>query len=509
MEKVENARYYDRMSRTKKDTDIRSAMCKRFVSAMNELNLSPLELSRALGYSNAATITKVQRGEAFVDTERLHIFSKLRTPEGKNIDLNWLISGINSSQEQHMSLAQSIASYEATSTECVEQTVTRAIPAFAKLKKVASMSSGQPDSGNRLIHGDNLEVLSHLVDEMPESVRCAYLDPPYNNGESYLHYFDSMGHDEWLEAITKRLQLIKRLLRADGCVWISIDDSELHYLKVSADKVFGRDNFVGTVIWERRTTRENRKALSRNHEYLLLYAKNAPTWAKIRNALPLNEEVKDRYKNPDKDPRGTWQSVSANVQDGHATPQQFYDLKAPNGKVHWPPKGRCWVYAEAKMNDEIRLNNVWFGKDGNGVPRIKKFLTERKDGLTPETLWRADEVGTTSDAKKQLHVLFKEISLFDTPKPEQLISKLLHISTNPGDLVLDPYLGSGTTAAVAHKMERRYIGIENGEHIKSHCAFRLRQVINGDNVGVSAALGWKGGGGFDFYTLQQKGSSKN
>jgi adenine-specific DNA-methyltransferase len=497
------------MSRTKKDTEVRRAMCARFVSAMNELNLSPLELSRALGYSNAATITKVQRGDAFVDTERLHIFAKLRTPEGKNIDLNWLISGTKSIQEPRMSLAQSIPPYEVMTATATERTGTKPSLANSEFKLEAALCSGEQATGNRLIHGDNLEVLSALADEIPNSVRCAYLDPPYNNGESYLHYFDSMGHEEWLEAVTKRLRLIKKLLRSDGCVWISIDDSELHYLKVSADGVFGRDNFVGTVIWERRTTRENRKVLSRNHEYLLLYAKNAPTWTKSRNSLPLNAEVKERYKNPDNDPRGPWQSVSANVQDGHATPQQFYDLKAPNGKVHWPPKGRCWVYAEDKMNDEIRSNNIWFGKDGNGVPRIKKFLAERKDGLTPETLWRAEEVGTTSDAKKQLHALFKEISLFDTPKPEQLISKLLHISTNPGDMVLDPYLGSGTTAAVAHKMGRRYIGIENGEHIKSHCAFRLRQVIDGDDVGISAELEWKGGGGFEFYTYQQKGSSKN
>lgn len=494
------------MSRTKKDTGVRRAMCERFVSAMKELNLSPLELSRALGYTNVATITKVQRGEAFVDTERLHLFSKLRTPEGKKIDLNWLISGINSNQGPHMSLTQSLASSEATPRAPQVHNSTKSI---SSLKRISSLSFGSQNSGNRLIHGDNFEVLSHLADESPESIRCAYLDPPYNNGESYLHYLDNMGHDEWLKSVTKRLHLIKKLLRPDGCVWISIDDSELHYLKVSADGVFGRDNFIGTVIWERRTTRENRKALSRNHEYLLVYAKNAKIWTKVRNTLPLNEEVKDRYKNPDNDPRGDWQSVSANVQDGHATPQQFYGVKAPNGKVHWPPKGRCWVYSEAKMIEEIRCNNIWFGKDGNGVPRIKKFLTERKEGLTPETLWHAEEVSTTSDAKKQLHTIFKEISLFDTPKPEQLIAKILHISTNPGELVLDPYLGSGTTAAVAHKMGRRYIGIEIGEHIKSHCAYRLQQVIEGDSVGVSKMLGWQGGGGFDFYTLQREGSNRN
>lgn len=497
------------MSRPKKDTDVRRAMCERFVSAMNELNLSPLELSRILGYANVATIAKVQRGEAFVDIERLHIFSKLLTPVGKGIDLNWLIGGANPTQEHSMLLTESIALYDAKDGAMKQSALITPVPAETALKRVAHHSVGDRQSGNKLIHGDNLEVLTLLVEQMPESVRCAYLDPPYNNGESYLHYFDSMDHDEWIESVTKRLHQVKRLLRTDGCVWISIDDSELHYLKVAADGVFGRTNFVGTVVWERRTTRENRKAFSRNHEYLLVYAKNAPTWSKSRNTLPLNDEVKERYKNPDHDPRGPWQSVSANVQDGHATPQQFYGVQAPNGTIHWPPKGRCWVYSEAKMNNEIQNNNIWFGKDGNGVPRIKKFLSDRKEGLTPETLWRAEDVGTTSDAKKQLLEIFKEISLFDTPKPEQLISKLIHISTDPGDLVLDPYLGSGTTAAVAHKMGRRYIGVENGEHIKSHCVYRLRQVIDGDAVGVSSVLGWKGGGGFDFFTLQRNGSRKN
>lgn len=369
------------------------------------------------------------------------------------------------------------------------------------LAHVAKWSFGQRNTGNVLIHGDNLDVLKGMAAVRPGSIKCAYLDPPYNNGESYSHYYDSMGHDEWLHAVTKRLELVKDLLREDGSVWISIDDSELHYLKVAADEVFGRVCFVGTIIWERRTTRENRKALSRNHEYLLVYAKNVAAWTKARNTLPLSDEVKGRYKNPDSDPRGSWQSVSANVQSGHATPQQHYGLKAPNGSIHWPPKGRCWIYSAPKMYEEIEKNNIWFGGNGNSVPRIKKFLVERTGGLIPETLWRASVVGTTSDAKKQLLSLFKETTLFDTPKPEQLISRILHISTNPGDLVLDPYLGSGTTAAVAHKMSRSYIGIESGEHIKTHCVHRLRQVIDGEPGGTSAELNWKGGGGFDFFRV--------
>ncbi|MDQ1924354.1 site-specific DNA-methyltransferase [Massilia pseudoviolaceinigra] len=369
------------------------------------------------------------------------------------------------------------------------------------MQRVAKWSSGQADTGNALIHGDNLAVLKMLAKTHAEQVRCVYLDPPYNNGESYQHYFDSMGHAEWLQSVSARLEQIKLLLRTDGSVWISIDDSELHYLKVAADAVFGRGNFVGTIIWERRTTRENRKVLSRNHEYLLVYAKNIATWSKSRNSLPLTDEVKSRYKNLDEDPRGPWQSVSANVQEGHATPQQYYSLKAPNGRLHSPPKGRCWGFSEQRMIEEIAKNNVWFGRDGNAVPRLKQFIANRTAGLTPETLWRADDVGTTSQAKKHLLALFKEISLFDTPKPEHLIQRILQISTDPGDLILDPYLGSGTTAAVAHKMNRSYLGIEIGEHIKTHCTHRLQQVIAGESGGISGLMDWKGGGGFDFYRI--------
>lgn len=503
--KNEFALYYDQMTRPKKNLNIRKAMCERFVEATNRLNLSPQELSKLLGYTTPATILKVQRGEAFVDTERLAIFANLKTPDGEHIDLNWLINGKNETSGSGKSTikAKCAKNGDATLDAISKDTF---IPTLTRVPKHCL---GQEGTDNRLIHGDNLEALELLADSIPSSVKCAYLDPPYNNGESYLHYFDSMSHEEWLQSVSKRLQCLKRLLKEDGSVWISIDDSELHYLKVAANHIFGRENFIGTVIWERRTTRENRKAFSRNHEYLLIYAKNAPVWAKGRNTLPLTDAVRERYKNPDTDPRGPWQSVSANVQDGHATPQQFYAIKSPSGRVNQPPKGRCWIYSEGKMLEEIEKNNIWFGKDGNGVPRIKKFLSDRKDGLAPETLWRAHDVGTTSDAKKQLLSIFKATTLFDTPKPEHLIRKILHISTNQGDLVIDPYLGSGTTAAVAHKMGRTYIGIENGEHIESHCVHRLSQVIHGETGGISTEVNWQGGGGFEFYRLKSRKEHEN
>lgn len=377
--------------------------------------------------------------------------------------------------------------------------------AYSKsLQRMAQWSAGTKGTGNMLVHGDNLEVLKFLTKSHAGRVRCAYLDPPYNNGECYKHYYDSMGHEEWLHAVAARLEQVKTLLRDDGSVWISIDDSELHYLKITADAIFGRNNFITTIVWEHRTTRENRKVFSHNHEYLLVYAKDIDVWEASRNSLPLTNDVIGRYKNMDSDPRGPWQSVSAHVQDGHGTPQQYYSFKAPNGQLHKPPKGRCWIYTKPKMLKAIAKNNIWFGKDGNGVPRLKRFLKDRKIGLTPETLWRADNVGTTGDAKKHLLNLFKKEVLFDTPKPEQLIHRILHISTNPGDLVLDAYLGSGTTAAVAHKMGRMYLGIENGEHIRTHCAHRLRQVIRGEAGGISQLAGWKGGGGFDYYKFRNK-----
>ncbi len=296
-----------------------------------------------------------------------------------------------------------------------------------------------------------------------------------------------------------RLRYLAEFLTDDGTLWISIDDRQMHYLKVAADRIMKRRNFVGTIVWEHRTTRENRRIFSNNHEYLLVYARNPALFRKSRNLLEFTPEVKGRYKNPDNDPRGPWQSVSANVQDGHALPWQFYEIVAPNGKRHSPPKGRCWIYSREKMEREIRKKNIWFGRDGNGVPRLKVFLGNRRSGLTPHTLWLASEVGTTKSAKKHMLQLFPHEAVFDTPKPEELMYRILNLATNAGDTVLDAYLGSGTTAAVAHKMGRGYIGIEQGDHAITHCVHRLRLVVKGEAGGISDAVKWKGGGGFDFF----------
>ncbi|MBG6076864.1 site-specific DNA-methyltransferase [Polaromonas sp. CG_9.11] len=356
-------------------------------------------------------------------------------------------------------------------------------------------------SGNLLIQGDNLEALKALLPFYRGQVKCIFIDPPYNTQSAFEHYDDNLEHAHWLSMMLPRLQLLRELLSEDGSIWVTIDDNEGHYLKVLMDEVFGRGNFVTTIAWQQRTTRENRKTFSSNHEFLLVYAKSQTRFSATRNDLSLTEEVKARYKNPDNDPRGAWQSVSANAQAGHGTAKQFYTLVAPNGKRHDPPMGTCWRYTLDKVTREIASNNIWFSKDGDGVPRIKKFLTEAKAGLTPETLWLADDVGTNDFAKKHLIELFRDGTLFDTPKPESLISQVIHIASNPGDLVLDSFLGSGTTAAVAHKMGRRWIGIEMGEHAATHCLPRLQKVIDGEQGGISKAVNWQGCGGFRFMAL--------
>jgi adenine-specific DNA-methyltransferase len=369
---------------------------------------------------------------------------------------------------------------------------------------VPRLSHGFRNSGNAIIQGENLAVLESLLLRFESAVRCCYIDPPYNNRERHYHFHDSREHRKWLEETTARVELLAEFLRDDGSLWISIDDREVHYLKVACDAIIGRKNFVTTIIWEQRTSRENRKVFSNNHEYLLVYAKDISRFNATRNSLTLSPEVKSRYKNPDNDPRGPWQSITATAQSGHGTPDQFYKLVSPSGRVHLPPQGRCWIYCLKKMQREIAENNIWFGCDGNGVPRIKRFLSQVRTGLTPETLWMADDVGTNDLAKKQLLKLLPNEDIFDTPKPETLIYRILEIATSPGDLVLDAYLGSGTTAAVAHKCGRKYIGIEEGDHAVTHSAKRLSLVVDGDTSGISDLVHWQGGGGFDFFRLQRQ-----
>ena len=371
----------------------------------------------------------------------------------------------------------------------------------SELKYVEEYSSGNKSKENIIIHGDNNNVLNCLKSSFEGKIKCIYIDPPYNNGEKYHHYNDQDSHQNWLNGISATLKLLKPFLTKDGSIWISIDESEMHYLKVAADNIFGRINFVSTIVWQQRTTRENRSIFSNNHEYILVYCINPVEFKKSRNLSPITEDILKRYKNPDNDSRGVWQSVSVNVQDGHAVKSQFYKVIAPNGKEHLPPNGRCWIYNEFRMKEEISKNNIWFGKDGNGVPRVKKFLNDTQKGLTPETLWLAEISGTNKKAKKHLLELFPTNKVFDTPKPEQLIRQILNIATKEGDTVLDCYLGSGSTISAAHKLNRKYVGIEKGNHILGLVVERMKQVIQGEKGGISKTVHWKGGGGFSFYKI--------
>ncbi len=349
--------------------------------------------------------------------------------------------------------------------------------AVGLLSERVSLRLGTKGPASALVHGHNDHVLDAIGGQLEGKVRCIYIDPPYNNMETYEHYDDRDSHDVWLEKLSEHIARLSRLLTRDGSLWVSIDDYQVHYLKVALDKIFGRENFVSTVVWEHRKTRENRKAFSNNHEYVLVYARNATEFKKRRNRLPYSDEVKSRFKNPDDDPRGPWQSISLNVQAGHATQSQFHEIVAPNGTRHNPPTGRCWMYTSQRVQELISDNRIWFGRDGNGVPRLKRFLSEIRGGLTPHTLWKADEVGTTDSAKKEILRLFPNEKVFDTPKPEELIERIVNIAADPGDLVLDSFLGSGTTASVALQKGMRFIGIERGQHVISHCHHRLKALV--------------------------------
>lgn len=353
--------------------------------------------------------------------------------------------------------------------------------------------------GNRLIFGDNLLALKALEQEFTGKVKCVFIDPPYNTGSAFTHYDDGLEHSIWLGLMRDRLEIIRRLLSEDGSLWITIDDNEAHYLKVLCDEIFGRQNFVASNIWQKRYSRENREAIGDAHDYVLLFAKDAERFKAARNRVPISEEQAKIYKNPNNHPRGRWRPIPMTAQ-GYR-PNQMYEIVAPGGAVHRPPEGRCWSTIEREFLKLREAGRIYFGKDGNSQPNIIRFLDE-VEGMVPWTWWPHDEVGHTDEAKKEMHALFGKSDPFVTPKPERLISRVLHIATNPGDLVLDSFAGSGTTGAVAHKMGRRWIMVELGEHCHTHIIPRLQKVIDGEDTGgITKAVGWQGGGGFRYYRL--------
>ena len=382
---------------------------------------------------------------------------------------------------------------------------------YRLLTPVSTHGNPARAADNLLIQGDNLEALKSLLPFYRGQVKCIFIDPPYNTKSAFEHYDDNLEHAQWLTLMLPRLQLLRELLRDDGSIWVTIDDHEGHYLKVLMDEVFGRGNFVTTVLWRKNySPKSTARHFSEDHDYVLVYAKSGETW--LPNLMPRTDRQDDAYKNPDSDPRGPWKPSDLSARNFYSL--GTYSIQCPGGRrIDGPPSGRYWSISEENLWRLHSENRIWWGRGANNVPAVKRFLSEVKEGVVPQTWWSYEDVGHTQDAKKEVVALF-ESEVFGTPKPERLLQRILHIATNPSDLVLDSFLGSGTTAAVAHKMGRRWIGIEMGEHARTHCLPRLEKVIAGEGGGISRAVGWgqpaadgtpwnaaQQGGGFRFMRL--------
>lgn len=360
----------------------------------------------------------------------------------------------------------------------------------------AAFGDGCPD--NLLVQGDNLEALKALLPFYRGRVKCIFIDPPYNTRSAFEHYDDNLEHSQWLSMMLPRLQLLREFLREDGSIWVTIDDNEGHYLKVLMDEVFGRRNFVDTVIWQKADSpRNSARQFSSDHDYMFVYAMSSD-WVPIK--LARTDEANSIYTNPDGDERGPWLPGDPYANKPYSKGQ--YTMVGPTGRTFAPPAGRYWRISEEKLRELDVEGRVWWGPNGDARPSIKRFLSEVGD-LVPRTFWGKDQVGSNRTSKNEMRALFPDAESFGTPKPEGLLKRVLDIATSPDDLVLDSFLGSGTTAAVAHKMGRRWIGIEMGEHAVTHCLPRLQKVVEGEQGGISAAAGWpaSGGGGFRLLSL--------
>ena len=374
---------------------------------------------------------------------------------------------------------------------------------------------------NRLIFGDNLLALKALEQEFTGKIKCIFIDPPYNTGSAFSHYDDGVEHSLWLSLMRDRLEILRRLLSNDGSLWITIDDNECHYLKIVCDEIFGRANFVANVVWQKKSSSQaNATWLSDSHDHILVYAKQKDLWRPRR--LPRSEKHNaiyrhsDEYDGIDSDGqpygRGPWfpgdftislttgQRGKQYAKTGSST--NLYPIITPSGREVWPAKGRCWAYTQESYQRLLADHRVHFGKDGNSKPTIKRFLTDiEDDGVVCMTVWHYSEVGENRIAAVEVKA-FNEDDPFSAPKPELLVKRVLDLATTSGDWVLDSFAGSGTTGAVAHKMGRRWIMVELGEHCHTHIIPRMKKVIDGEDPGgITKAVGWKGGGGFRYYRL--------
>ena len=368
---------------------------------------------------------------------------------------------------------------------------------YRLMDPVSSHGSAQGAADNLLIQGDNLEALKALLPFYRGQVKCIFIDPPYNTKSAFEHYDDNLEHSQWLSMMLPRLQLLRELLSEDGSIWVTIDDNEGHYLKVLMDEVFGRGNFVANVVWRSSDNSNNdAKTFSVDHNHIFVYSRSSG-W--LTNKLDAQEK-RSHFKNPDDDPRGPWFDGNP-LNSPKPRENLMYDLTAPNGNViHHPPNG--WRWERETMQEKMGSGEIRFNPAMTAIRR-RTYLQEM-EGLPPSSLWTdLLRTGHNRQAKSEQKKLDIESSdgLFDTPKPEKLLAEMLSIATNPNDLILDSFLGSGTTAAVAHKMGRRWIGIEMGEHAATHCLPRLQKVLDGEQGGISQTVGWQGGGGFAFVRL--------
>ncbi len=368
-------------------------------------------------------------------------------------------------------------------------------PSTGTLRPCPEDSVDWDTTQNLMIEGDNLEVLKLLQKSYAGKVKLIYIDPPYNTGKDFVYpdnfqdniknYLELTGqvdgngnkissnteasgrfHTDWLNMMYPRLKLARNLLREDGVIMVSIDDNEVDNVTTLLKEVFGPENAAATFIWEKRRSRENRKLFSVNHDYVVCAAKDKSVFELSRGLLPLTDEARNRYRNPDSDPRGDWQSVAITAQAGHGTKSQFYTITTPGGRRVDPPSGNCWRFTKDRLDELIRDNRVCFGGDGNNVPRQKVFLSEQDEGLTPHTIWTAKEVGTTDSAKRELNSVFDGVAVFETPKSVGLIRRIVDIGGSPDAIVMDFFAGSGTTAEAviranaADQGKRRYVLVQ-------------------------------------------------
>lgn len=356
---------------------------------------------------------------------------------------------------------------------------------------------------NMLIHGDNLLALKALETEpnVRGKVKCIFIDPPYNTGSAFEHYDDGIEHSLWLTMMRDRIELLYSLLAEDGSMWVTIDDNEAHYFKVICDEIFGRSNFVANAVWQKKYTVANdAKWLSDSHDHVIIYAKNKMAWRP--NRLPRTSEMDERYRNPDNHPKGPWKATPLYAKRTGSEKERAFSFQFKNGFIWTSPRGTSPRFPADTLRMMDDNDEIWFGVDGTANPSRKTFLSELKISGTPaSTLWLHGDVGHNHEARDEVKAINPD-DPFDTPKPERLIKRILELATTPGDLVLDSFGGSGTTAAVAHKMGRRWVMVELGEHAKTHIVPRMQKVINGtDKVGVTEALNWQGGGGYRFFQL--------